>query len=210
MMVVTYTIAFTYILQIRTEGLSSTFSWVSSLEVFSELSDDVDGSVVEAERWSKWAFPRVSCRSPPSLQSGQFLLTIAVFLRFRGDSAFPHTAVSLCGTAGARSSSSGCRVRACTLTSFFRDVRHILEIALGVLFWTTPILYQYDGLPELVRLPILLSPMSAFVVGYQQIFHAGRPPDLAVWLAAACYGAGMFVLGATLFVSTEDRLAEQV
>jgi ABC-type polysaccharide/polyol phosphate export permease len=97
-----------------------------------------------------------------------------------------------------------------TLTAFFRDVQHILEIALSVLFWTTPILYQYDQLPELMRLPILLSPMSSFVVAYQQMFHQGRMPDLAVWLAAVSYAAGMFVLGASLFVSSEDQLAEQV
>jgi lipopolysaccharide transport system permease protein len=97
-----------------------------------------------------------------------------------------------------------------TLTSFFRDVSHILTIALGVLFWATPIVYQYDSLPERVRLPILLSPMSSFIVAYQQIFHYGRVPDLAVWLAAGSFSAGMFVLGASLFVSTEDQLAEQV
>ncbi len=52
--------------------------------------------------------------------------------------------------------------------------------------------------------------MSSFVIAYQEIFHYGRVPDLAVWLAAGSYGVGMFVLGASLFVSTEDRLAEQV
>jgi len=63
-------------------------------------------------------------------------------------------------------------------------------------------------LPEVLRVPILLSPMSSFVVAYQQIFHQGRAPDLAVWLASGSYAAGMFVLGATIFVSSEDRLAE--
>jgi hypothetical protein len=42
------------------------------------------------------------------------------------------------------------------------------------------------------------------------MFHQGRMPDLAVWLAAVSYAAGMFVLGASLFVSSEDQLAEQV
>jgi len=96
------------------------------------------------------------------------------------------------------------------MTSFFRDIRHILEIALGALFWATPILYQYDSLPESLRLPILLSPMSSFVIAYQDIFHQGRVPGLSIWLAAGSYAVGMFVLGASLFVETEDRLAEQI
>ena len=97
-----------------------------------------------------------------------------------------------------------------TLTSFFRDVSHILEIALAILFWTTPILYQYDSLPEYLQLPILLSPMSSFIVAYQEIFHYGRVPGLPIWLAAGSCAVGMFVLGASLFVDTEDQLAEQV
>ena len=97
-----------------------------------------------------------------------------------------------------------------TATSFFRDVKHIVEIALSFAFWTTPILYQYSSVPELLRLPILLSPLSPFVVAYQQIFFESRSPDLPVWLAAVSYAIGMFVLGASFFVSCEDRLAEQV
>ena len=61
-----------------------------------------------------------------------------------------------------------------------------------------------------MRLPVLLSPMSPFVIAWQQIFHDGRVPDLAVWLAATCYGTGMFVLGASMFVMSEDRFAELV
>jgi hypothetical protein len=40
--------------------------------------------------------------------------------------------------------------------------------------------------------------------------YEGRAPDLAVWLTAVSYAAGMFVLGSSLFVTYEDQLAEQV
>src|SRR5438876_12206190 len=35
-----------------------------------------------------------------------------------------------------------------TSTAFFRDVRHLLEVALSVLFWTTPIVYELLQVPE--------------------------------------------------------------
>jgi hypothetical protein len=35
-------------------------------------------------------------------------------------------------------------------------------------------------------------------------------PGLPIWLAAGSWAVGMFVLGASLFVDTEDQLAEQV
>ncbi len=217
LMLVTYTIAFNYILRIGTEGfvfnlLLGLLNWT----FFMNSAMMSTGSVVGAGALIKSvAFPRAILPVATVLFNlVQFLLTLAVFLPaalliFRMP---PTTAMLLFPVLLALQIlfTAGVGFALATLTSFFRDVRHILEIALGVLFWTTPILYQYDGLPERLRLPILLSPMSSFIVGYQQIFHSGRAPDLAVWLVAGSYAAGMFVLGATLFVSTEDRLAEQV
>ena len=216
-MVVTYTIAFRYIMQMRTEGfvfnlLLGLLNWT----FFSSSAMMSTGSVVGAGSLVKSvAFPRVILPVATVLFNlVQFLLAIAVFLPlsliiFR---IAPTPAILLFPLLLALQIlfTSGVAFALATLTSFFRDIRHILEIALAILFWTTPILYQYDSLPEYLQLPILLSPMSSFVIAYQEIFHQGRVPDLAVWLAAGSYAVGMFVLGASLFVDTEDRLAEQV
>ena len=43
------------------------------------------------------------------------------------------------------------------------DVRHLLEVGLGVLFWLTPIVYEAASLPDSLRLPILLTPVSPFI-----------------------------------------------
>src|SRR6185436_17636166 len=45
-----------------------------------------------------------------------------------------------------------------TATAFFRDVRHLLEVGLSVLFWTTPIVYELHHVPDRVQPLILLSP----------------------------------------------------
>jgi ABC-type polysaccharide/polyol phosphate export permease len=217
LMVFTYTIAFHYILRMRTEGfvfnlLLGLLNWT----FFSNSAMMSTGSVVGAGALIKSvAFPRAILPVATVLFNlVQFLLTIAVFLPIAllvfGFAPTPVVLLFPVLLALQILFTMGVAFALATLTSFFRDVRHILEIGLGVLFWTTPILYSYDSLPERLRLPILLSPMSSFIVGYQQIFHYGRFPDLAVWLAAGSYAAGMFVLGASLFVSTEDRLAEQV
>ena len=71
-----------------------------------------------------------------------------------------------------------------TATAFFRDVRHLVEVALAVLFWTTPIVYELDQVPERLRLLILLSPMSPFVVAYQKLFFFREWPEPTVWLVA--------------------------
>ena len=97
-----------------------------------------------------------------------------------------------------------------TATAFFRDVRHLLEVALAVLFWTTPIVYELGQVPERLRLLILLSPVSPFVVAYQQLFFYREWPEATVWLVAVTYAVGAFVVGATLFLAFEDRFTEQL
>ena len=97
-----------------------------------------------------------------------------------------------------------------TTTVFFRDVRHLVEVALAVLFWTTPIVYELDRVPERLRLLILLSPMSPFVVAYQKLFFFREWPDATLWLVAITYAVGAFVVGIALVLAFEDSFTEQL
>jgi homopolymeric O-antigen transport system permease protein len=217
LMVATYSIAFTYILRMRTAGFVFTLLLgLLNWNFFSASAIMSTGSVVDAAGLIKSvAFPRAILPVATVLFNlAQFLLTITVFLplalfvfQIPLSPAMLLVPVLL---ALQILFILGVAFTLATATSFFRDVRHILEIAMGILFWTTPIVYQYNSLPELVRLPILLSPMTPYVVAWQQILYEGRLPDLAVWLVAGSYAAGMFVLGASMFVSSEDGLAEQM
>ena len=95
-------------------------------------------------------------------------------------------------------------------TAFFRDVRHLVEVALAVLFWLTPIVYDLGDVPERLRLVILLSPVSPFVSALHDIFYAGVWPDASIWIAAVAWSLAMLVSGVSVFLSLENRLAEQV
>jgi lipopolysaccharide transport system permease protein len=97
-----------------------------------------------------------------------------------------------------------------TATAFFRDVRHLVEVGLSVLFWTTPVVYELSQVPERLRLLILLSPVSPFVVAYQKLFLVREFPEATVWLVATTYAVGAFVLGATLILAFEDRFTESL
>jgi ABC-type polysaccharide/polyol phosphate export permease len=97
-----------------------------------------------------------------------------------------------------------------TGTAFFRDIRHLLEVGLQVLFWTTPVLYELRNVPERLQLLILLSPVSPFVVAYQQLFFYREWPSGDVWLAATTHALGAFIVGALVFLGFEDRLVEQL
>jgi ABC-2 type transport system permease protein len=93
---------------------------------------------------------------------------------------------------------------------FFRDIRHLLDIALMVMFWTTPIIYDYERIPEAWRRLVLLSPMTPFVLAYQQICYSGRVPDLDVCILAVVYATVAFCGGFALFTRVQYDFAEQI
>lgn len=216
-MIAVYSVAFTYILRVRTEGfvfllLLGVLSW----SFFANSAGMSSGSIVDSGGLVKSVFfPRAVLPIATVLFNfAQYLLTVIVFLPlmllfYRVPLSPPMLLYPLflllqllC--------TIGIAFILATATAFYRDVRHIIEIALSVMFWTTPIVYVFRQLPDSVRLPVLLSPMSSFVVAYQEIFFYRQWPDLSLWLAAITYGIGVFVLGAVVFSTYEHRFAEQM
>jgi ABC-2 type transport system permease protein len=217
LMIVVYTIAFTYILRVRTEGfvfflMLGQLSW----SFFAGSAAMSTGAIIDnAGLLRSVYFPRAILPIATVLFNlAQFLLTMAIFLPAMllwfgvplsaSMLAFPaflvmHT-MFVIGTALILS----------TWTAFFRDVRHLLEVALAMMFWTTPILYELRQVPENLQLLVLLSPMSSFVVAYQNMFVFRELPEPRVWLVSAAYAIGALVIGATLVLAFEDRFTEQL
>jgi ABC-2 type transport system permease protein len=63
---------------------------------------------------------------------------------------------------------------------YFRDTQHLLEVALMVWFWATPIVYQYrliaDQRPALARLWRLINPMVPIVLTFQRAIYRQTEP----------------------------------
>jgi lipopolysaccharide transport system permease protein len=217
LMIVVYTLAFTFILGIRSEMfvfylMLGQLAWT----FFASSTMMSTGSIVDNTGLLRTVqFPRAILPIATVLFNfAQYLLTIAVFLPImfawyriplvEPMILFPAVlALHLAFTIGIA-------LILATTTVFFRDVRHLVEVALAVLFWTTPIVYELDRVPERLRLLILLSPMSPFVVAYQKLFFFRAWPDATVWLVGATYAVGAFVIGAALLLAFEDRFTEQV
>lgn len=217
LMIVVYTIAFTFILRIRNEMfvfylMLGQLAW----SFFASSAMMSTGSIVDnAGLLRTVLFPRAILPIGTVLFNfAQYLLTVSVFLPvmavwyqvpFAGPMLlFPVVlALQVLFTIGIA-------LILATVTAFFRDVRHLVEVALAVLFWTTPIVYELGQVPERLRLLILLSPVSPFVVAYQKLFFYREWPEATVWLLASTYAIGAFVVGATLILAFEDRFTEQL
>jgi ABC-2 type transport system permease protein len=95
-------------------------------------------------------------------------------------------------------------------TVFFRDVAHLTEVAVVLLFWVTPIIYPVTMAPDELQVFFKLSPLAGFAMMYQDVLFWGRLPEGLVaatvlgWTAAALLG------GHALFRRFSANVAEEV
>ena len=215
-MIGVYSFAFRYILQTRTEGfvflvLLGILAWT----FFANAAMMSTGAIADSGSLLKSVFfPRAILPIATVLFNlTQYLLMVVVLLpvmlaAFRIPPAAPMLAypvfllLQVVFTIGVA-------LILATATTFFRDVRHLVEVGLAVLFWTTPIVYEFSQVPERFRLIVLASPMTPFVVAYKDVFFYRRWPEPAVWAFAATYAVIAFAAGASLLLALEDRFAEQ-
>ena len=216
-MIAVYSIAFTFILRTRVEGfvfflLLGLLPW----GFFAGSASMATGAIIDNGSLMKSvAFPRaILPASVVFFNLAQYLLTVMVLLpimlvAYRVAPSglmllFPvFLALQVLFTLGVA-------LLIAAGTAFFRDIKHLLEIALSMLFWLTPIVYPISQASPGVQKLILLTPLSPFVVAYHQIFYYREWPSLEVWALALLYASVSFGVGLWVFLSVEDRLAEQI
>jgi ABC-type polysaccharide/polyol phosphate export permease len=209
-MIAVYTFAFKYVLQVRTEGfvflvLLGILAWT----FFSTAAMMSTGAIADSGSLLKSVFfPRAILPIATVLFNfAQYLLMAVVFLplmvvAFRIVPVAPMLAYPV--FLGLQVIFTiGVALILATGTTFFRDIRHLLEVGLAVMFWTTPIVYELGIVPERFRPFVLASPMSSYVFFYR------RWPEPIVWTFAIAYAIIAFAIGAALLLKFEDRFAER-
>lgn len=216
-MIIVYMIAFKYIMAVRGGGfvfllLLGILAWT----FFASSATMGAGSIADNGGLLKTVhFPRAVLPIATVLFNlAQYLLTIAVFLPFMlliyGVPPRPSMLLFPVIVLLQLAMTVGVAMALAAGTAFFRDLRHLLEIAMMVMFWTTPIIYDYQNIPRAWRWPVLLSPMSPFVLAYQQIFYYGRVPDPEVCIVAVLYSTVAFFGGFALFTRLQHEFVEQI
>jgi ABC-type polysaccharide/polyol phosphate export permease len=217
LMIAVYTVAFTYILRIRTPGfvfylMLGVLAWT----FFANATAMSTGSIVDNGGLARsvW-FPRAILPIASVLFNfAQYLLTVAVFLPvlmvlYQVPPAAPMLAypaflvLQLLFTIGVA-------LVLAVGTAFFRDVRHLVEVALAVLFWATPVVYETAQLPSRLRSLILLTPLSPYVTAYHDVFYYRRWPSIETWGLAIVYAAVALIAGLWLMTRHEDQLTERI
>jgi ABC-type polysaccharide/polyol phosphate export permease len=86
-----------------------------------------------------------------------------------------------------------------SLNVYFRDLEHLVEVFLSLMFYVTPIIYPLDKVPERYQNLLLLNPMASLIEAWRDLFMNNAIPGLEVlWpslvsaLAATVIGYGVF------------------
>jgi ABC-2 type transport system permease protein len=105
------------------------------------------------------------------------------------------------------------------LNVYFRDVQHLLGIALQLWFYSTPIVYPITLVPRHhdflgMNLPVRtiyeLNPMVKFIEAYRDCMYHLRVPSLGVVAALLGLSVATLAAGLAIFRRLEPRLAEEL
>ncbi len=217
LMIVVYTVAFTYFLHIRTPGfvlylMLGIVSWTFFANSLSMATGSIadNGGLVKSVFFPRAILPVAGVL----FNLAQYLLTAVVFLPFMliYYSVVPVPPMILFPVFVALQAAFtiGLALLLATATAFFRDVKHLVEVSLAALFWATPIVYELDRIGASWREPMLFSPLAAYVTAYHDIFYYRIWPGPLTWAIAVGYAAAALAIGLWVTVRHEERFAELV
>jgi lipopolysaccharide transport system permease protein len=102
---------------------------------------------------------------------------------------------------------AGVVLLASALNVFARDVGLAVPLLVQLWFFLTPVVYP---LPSALRGWYLANPMTGIVESFRRVLAYGQPPDFGLLLTAILGAAGVLLVGAWYFRTTESRFADVI
>jgi len=215
-MVAVYTLAFRYVVRVPIERfplflLSGLLPWMFFASALGAATSSVadSGTLVR-----KVAFPRaVLPVAAVASALVQFLLMYTVLvptaivtgggLSWAWLALVPVIALQVAFT-------TGLGLLLATAYVFVRDARHLLEVALQMWFWLTPIVYASSMAPETLQRWLRFNPMLHFITAYQGIVTQHAVPSPATFALLAALASISLATGWMVFTHRQGRFAEHV
>jgi lipopolysaccharide transport system permease protein len=93
---------------------------------------------------------------------------------------------------------------------FYRDVNPIVQIALQLWLYLTPVAYPLSAVSPTFRPLFVLNPLSAVVEGFRSSLIFGRAPEWPLVLTSGAIALGMFVVAFLLFKRMDKHFADVI
>lgn len=212
-----FTVIFTYFIPVDTEGVPyAVFSYTAMVPwtLFSaSVTDMADSLVANMSLVSKIYFPRevlpvaaLLARLLDAAIAGSLLVLLMVLYR----QPFPMAwyvlplvlAVQLAFTLGVGLACAAANV-------FYRDVRHLVALAMHLWLYATPIIYPASLVPESLRPYVYLNPMAGVIEAYRAVLLHQQMPGPYL-LISAVEALVALVGGYWLFKHLEFQFADVI
>ena len=92
----------------------------------------------------------------------------------------------------------------------YRDVRYIIPVLLPVLPLISGVIYEVQEFPTKWQWVLSLNPMTTVISGWRWALVDAPAPNLAQSVVGIAVALALFVVGLTLFRTTEPKFADQI
>lgn len=93
---------------------------------------------------------------------------------------------------------------------YVRDIEHIINFFIGMLFYVTPILYTIDYVPKKFIIFLKLNPLSYLINAFHSIFYYKTMPNLNDLCFISLFSFILFIIGYLIFNKLQKGFAEEV
>jgi len=97
-----------------------------------------------------------------------------------------------------------------TLHVFFRDIGQLWGVLINLWFWSTPVVYHVDILPEPVREILAWNPLTPLFLSYQAIILDGALPDWSTLARPAAATILVLILGLLTFRRLSGQMVDEL
>ena len=92
-----------------------------------------------------------------------------------------------------------------TLNVFFRDVGHVVEPILQIVFYASPVLYPVSALPDKYRAFLAFNPVTHYLAGFRSCLYDFPPLSLIEWGTMVGLSLASIALGSFVYHRGRDR-----
>lgn len=90
---------------------------------------------------------------------------------------------------------------------FFRDLEHLMEVLLNLMFYATPILYPLDRVPGNWKPVLLINPLTSLIEAWRDLFSNNQLPGAGLW-PALVFTLVAVLVGTQVFQRLEPEFAD--
>lgn len=220
----TYVVVFGKLVGIPTGGLPPVLFYFSGIILWSFFSDSFSGTAStfkdNAHLFSKVYFPRIVL--PLSVLSTQFynfliqfmllLLLVAYYWLFQGLTISPGITILWFPVAIVTTAvlALGMGLFFSVLTAKYRDIGYVINLAVRLLMYVTPVIYPLSAVPEKVQWLVQLNPLSPLFEAFRLSLLGEGTVSVFHLMYSMLFTAAFFSAALLLFNKQGDKLIDVV